>query len=284
VQIVFAGFKKAVVLMIHRLKTSLKEKIRSRLVSSMTCSVGPEVTVIYTPFKVGSTSMFERLVRPFFCTGGHYQALREGVPQECLHYTLKCHSDGVLDLFKLREQLQSPIRRVITFVRNQGEIYLSAFFQDIDSPNLPYYFGSRTDVLAADAEDLSKHFLKIDWPALRHLQIMENMARVREYTTIDYSDDLKLITRDGFLARQGHSTNGEDVIVAAAHVGILSQPDRFRLFLRDLRYPWYIRQQIPLQHSANVGSKKWYADVYKQVKADPRVIEAIARWNEPFGI
>ena len=51
---------------------------------------------------------------------------------------------------------------VFLVYRNEIDLYISAFFQDIDNPEFEYYYGDVKDVFRADIIELINHFNNIN--------------------------------------------------------------------------------------------------------------------------
>lgn len=74
---------------------------------------------------------------------------------------------------------------VFLVCRNETDLFVSAFFQDIDNPEFDYYYGDREKVLESDVDDLIDHFNKIDWKKYNHLNVDYYVELIRKYFDVE---------------------------------------------------------------------------------------------------
>lgn len=236
---------------------------------------GPEISVVFTPYKTGSTTMFDRLSKPRFCAGGHgHSHVDIAAPRNLAHFAIKCHS-GNRNLGMLRKQLDRPIRRIITLLRPQKEIYVSAFFQNISDTGYSYSYGSRAEVLNASVDDLVDHFMNIPWEIFRHLQISENAREIENYCGVNYFDALPLNHELGFAILPGHF-GGDETMIAVADVRVLDDITKFKRFWRRLELPWLMRCQPISFVDSNTSRAKWYSEKYTAFRNSAAIIDYLA--------
>lgn len=238
---------------------------------------GNQISVVYTPYKVGSTTLFDRLCEPRFSAGGHIQTIND-VPPPVVHFTVKCHS-GDTSLAEVRERVQRPFERILTLVRPVSEIYVSAFFQNICDPEYDYHYGTRDDVLCASTKSLVDHFMSIQWSSHRHLQPSYNAKSINDYCGVDYSGDFLRDTSDGFRVYHGNSNDG-DVMVAVAMMDVLRRRDRFRKFIGSLRLPVHFRLRRISMSRSNLSASKWYSDKHRALMSHPTIEKLLAEKRE----
>lgn len=235
-----------------------------------------QITAIYSPYKVGSTTLFDRLCHPRFCAGGHVRVV-SGPPPKVLHFCIKCHS-GNFTLDELRTRIGQPIHRVITLVRPVRQIYLSAFFQDLTNDSYPYFFGTQEDVLNASIEELVNHFLGIEWESYSHLQVKCNAMQIKGFCGVDYTQDFLPEARESFKVYTGASNDGP-VQVAVAKMSILSDEIEYPRFIKALKLPLAIRVQRFSNSESNLAEDKWYSEKYAAVKKHPRIVSYLTSQN-----
>ncbi len=238
---------------------------------------GPEISVVFSPFKTGSTTTFDRLCKPRFCAGGHSNAF-VAVPRDVIHFTLKCHS-GDTHLGTLREKLGRPIRRIITLLRPQKEIYVSAYFQNISDAEYSYSFGTRDEVLNSDVNDLVDHFFSIRWESLRHLQIRENAREIEEYCGVNYFEALPLVEPSDFAILSGHAGT-EETMIAVADVRILDDAKKFKMFWSSLKLPRLMNFQPIASMNSNTGRSKWYSEKYAEFRNAKSIHEYLSQSDD----
>ncbi|EMI56487.1 hypothetical protein RSSM_02078 [Rhodopirellula sallentina SM41] len=239
--------------------------------------MGSQISVDYTPYKVGSTTLFERLCEPRFCAGGHLQAIKEK-PPAVAHFTVKCHS-GDSTLPEVWSLIQRPFQRIITLVRPAREIYLSAFFQNIDDSNYDYHFGSRDSVLNASTQSLADHFMSVPWNRYPHLQFSHNAQAIEEYCGVDYRNDFLGFPKTTFHVYHGNTEDGA-VMVAVARMNVLRHRRTFCKFIESLGLPFPFRTSKISMLSSNVSASKWYSDKQKALIQHPAIVEFMSENRE----
>lgn len=180
--------------------------------------------IVFTPFKTGSTSICVSL-------------------QKAGHGFAKIHTETELAALDLSEY-----DALITCSRKQSEIYASAFFHDICSRDVPYYYGTRQQVLEATPEQLLRHFSRFDWTSFQWLNFEHHAEAIRKRTGIDPT------------LRFGQCVS---VFRSSACPVISFRTDRLDdcfdtgCLLAGLG-------RIPLSGHENVGTDKWYSEKYHQ--------------------
>jgi hypothetical protein len=230
-----------------------------------------QLTMIHTPYKVASTTLFDRIVQCRGSTGGHHQLLTGPIPKVRL-FTLKSHS-GRRKLAELEGITGVPAKRIITLIRPQKEIFVSAYFQDIDDTRFPYFFGSRSEVEKASAEVLVEHFLGFDWNACPHLSIAQNAAEIEEFCGVSYLADVANIK--SYCVYAGKRRENA-VLVGVGTLRALNDGREFRRFMRELRFPLFLRLQLRASTQSNLSSEKWYRSKIAEFRAHPAMVKFLA--------
>lgn len=114
--------------------------------------------LILSPFKTGTTSLFA---------------------------TFKSNNVDVIKLHDIDETFHTDYSHIFLITRNQKDLYLSAFFQDIDNPEFEYYFGTQQEVLEADISDLISHFNRFDFSKYSHLDINHYLDLLKKYFKVN---------------------------------------------------------------------------------------------------
>jgi hypothetical protein len=142
---------------------------------------------------------------------------------------------------------------VVSLIREFLPRNISAFFQNCDnSGNPPWYFGTRDQILAAPIEDLLEFFRK------RHTNYVSALIK-------RWPKRFNRATGFPVLEREFDSERG---------VGAYQEPGRPKVFFcqtEKLNDNWdVLRRFLGLSTFAmtvtNEGSRKWYADIYRDFK------------------
>ena len=138
--------------------------------------------IINTPFKVGSSSLSGILCDNFnftqiwqeryqsFCKGGRDRLRNKNI-------ILRGHK-------KLNINLKHKFKVWFTLIRKPTDIYVSGYFQDIDTKKYPYFLG-RTKVEEISSEKLLEHFLSYKWNNFEQFSFDFNFKQILQYTGID---------------------------------------------------------------------------------------------------
>jgi hypothetical protein len=146
-------------------------------------------------------------------------------------------------------------------IRKPTDIYPSAYFQDITSPNYPYFFGNRQKVLSAGPTRLVEHFLSHSWEKTKNCNYELFRDKILEYTGVDIFDGAT-DPATGFHIYEGTSVlTGKPVRVCTLRVDQLRR-DVLKGICSQLGLPAGRRLR-----RSNQATHKWYAKLYLEFKA-----------------
>ena len=216
-------------------------------------------TLIYTPFKVGSCSLYSYLRNNNITTGKWLKSQEIIDPDKLI--IIKLHSDT----YKIKEIINQHMPQfspniIFTIIRDPREIYMSAYFQDITNPGYPYYFDCADNVVSCDVNDLVNHFLSFSWDEYEHVNLYTCIKTLEEYTGIDIfgqsfdkTNKYKIYQNDKFK-------------LCILNIELLNNKEIIKQICNELGYPPEIIDGILLACGSNISSDKWYAEKYKEFK------------------
>lgn len=88
-------------------------------------------------------------------------------------------------LHDFNETLSVDYTHVFVVSRNPHDLYISAFFQDIDNPEFEYHYGTKEQILNATTDELISHFNNINWERYNHLNINYFLQLIKTYFNVD---------------------------------------------------------------------------------------------------
>ena len=172
--------------------------------------------------------------------------------------------EGVqLHSYSAEDQAKYPLSEfsgVINIRRSAPERYWSGFFEDIDQPAYPYFFGTKEKVLATPIEELVNHYKKFDWETYGWLN-NEHF----DFVLADLFDIHSVPDRMGISLFRSSGTSdrplGRTIPVA------LMWTEDLNLWSETLADFFGIQGmgQIEKHHS---GDEKWYAAKYRLFKEE----------------
>jgi hypothetical protein len=211
--------------------------------------------LIFTPFKVGSTTLFHHLRDLPGFTGCWCHSVRGRDFRE--NFVVKSHYRSIVALCQ-KHQLHWDV--IFMLIRKPTEIYPSAYFQDITSPKYPYFFGNRREVLSAGPLRLMEHFLSHAWEKSKNCNYELFRDRILEYAGIDIFDGAT-DPATGFHIYEGTSVlTGKPVRVCTVRIDQLQQAVLERIY-SQLGLPFN-----PRLRRSNQARQKWYAELYSEFK------------------
>ncbi len=228
--------------------------------------LGNQISIVYTPRRVGSTKLFDRLCESRFSGGAHLREI-QNIPATMAHFTVKCHS-GNLSLDEVRDTVRRPFQRVITLVRPVDEICVSEYFHYISNPESDYHFGTRDEVLNATTESLAEHFLRVQWNSYPQLQPSQNARAIAEYSGVDYSAEFLESDSVPFRIYHGGCKDG-DIMVAVARMDVLDRRNTFQHFLDVLGLPVQTQRKKRTLSCSSLSARRWYRDKQEALTQHP---------------
>ncbi|EMI56485.1 hypothetical protein RSSM_02076 [Rhodopirellula sallentina SM41] len=232
--------------------------------------LGNQISIVYTPHRVGSTKLFDRLCESRFSSGADLSDI-QSVPPTMAHFTVKCHS-GELGLDEVRDCIRRPFQRVLTLVRPFDEICISEYFHNISNPDSSFHFGTRDEVLNASTQTLAEHFCGIDWNSYPQLQPRKNATAIAEYCGIDYQEDFLDSTPPAFRVYHGAARDGE-LMVAVAQMDVISRRDTFREFINALGLPVQTQPKKRVVSCPSLSTHRWCRDKQRELTQHANVVE-----------
>lgn len=210
--------------------------------------------LVYTPFKVGSVNLCYLLRNVGYKLLMHNDINKmNDWYNDNKQFVLKGHTIPMDNIFAQNKQYDIWF----TLIRKPTDLYISAFFQDIATPNYPYSYKSKEDVMNADNDDLIKTFLSHEWENYQPTSFHFNFDKIRNYTNIDLWS-LPFDKQKGYAI---HKTNNDKCkYVVVLNVDIMNDDRIIKLF-GELNIPY-----VPNKINKNVGNNKWYAKKYASFK------------------
>lgn len=218
------------------------------------------MTLIYTPFKSGSCTLYSYLLNNNITTGKWLKSDVQLDPNKP-NIIIKQHSD----VYNIHEIIQEHMpefkpKIIFTIIRDPREIYISAFFQDMDKPSYPYYYDNADNIMNTDINLLIKHYYKFRWSDYQHLNTHTCIKTLEEYTNIDiYGQSFDKINKYKI-----YKTN--DITLCILNIKILHNKLIIKQILKELNYDDEIINNIDTASQSNISSDKWYAEKYEEFK------------------
>lgn len=212
--------------------------------------------IIHTPFKVGSTSLSAIL-----CDNFNFKQIwqksyniffkRRRDKERKKNIILRGHE-------KLNVELKPKFKVWFTLIRKPTDIYVSGYFQDIDTESYSYYLG-KDKVEEISTEKLLEHFLSFKWNNFEQFSFDFNFKQILKYTGID-------IYKEEFNKEKGFSIYKspiKDIKVCVITLETLNQNIKEILF--ELGISKDKNKKINIQKKNN-GEEKWYKEKYIELK------------------
>jgi len=154
----------------------------------------------------------------------------------------------------LIQDWKSKVAIVFVPIRDQREIYMSAFFQDIDQPAYDYYFHEdRSVITRTGASDLIAHYNKFSWEDYEHLQYTGVLAALGE-------DPLQPDER----YRVSQSRTGKPTVILF-DIKWNNDFETIQSCFQSVAPLRAVKENIVAVNS-NIGNLKWYAKAYHEFK------------------
>ena len=141
--------------------------------------------LLCTPFKVGSTSLCKTIEKTFRIKRVWLRdaaKVKKVIAKE-KPVILKGHTTVPINALLSSQKIR--LSAWITIIRRPFEMIPSCYFQDIDNPDYPYYFGSRRVINRAPVSDLIAQFMAFDWQQWPPISFTYNFSKIRKYTGIN---------------------------------------------------------------------------------------------------
>ena len=209
----------------------------------------PQKIIVYTPFKVASCTIVHTLRRLGYIVRQQEQGQLDKYYRN-KYLVIKGH---VVDTASTIFSGNKKYDLWITIVRPPSHMYLSGYFQDIENPRYPYYFGDQEKIQNSNSQILMRHFLSFEWNKFRQYSFDYNFSEIKKHTGID-------IWNEPFNIDQGYQIYESNTDLCKKVCVIrFDQINNLRIInkmFNELRIPF-----IGLQND-NLTSKKWYGKIY----------------------
>lgn len=213
--------------------------------------------IVYTPFKVGSTSLVKTLKFNNKFKEAYMNSDLEILQKQYESYAkivFKGHTIPLSDNFLKNN---NKFDTIITMVRKPTEIYMSSYFQDIVSPGYEYYIGDKKKVLTTPTSKLINHFLSFNWNKFNQCSFNYNFNQIKKNTNID-------LWREDFNKKLGFSIykskKNQIKNVAIITIDTLNKNRKFLKFMN------LIGVEKANALAVNTGVDKWYHEKYLDFK------------------
>lgn len=208
--------------------------------------------VIVTPFKCGSSTLSTILTKHYgYKLSWEKNKDNSDSYKKNKKFILRGHDK--LD-YKLLRYNKFDIW--FTIIRKPTDIYLSAYFQDINCKNYPYYFGDENKVLKTPTQELVDHFLKFNWDNFSQCSYFFNFQQIYNFTKIK-------IMNNTFNKTKGYSIYKSPVRKIKVVVLTIESLSKIQNILSELGFN--IEKNIE-NIKDNNADKKWYSEKYKDFK------------------
>jgi hypothetical protein len=263
------------------------------------------VSLIYTPFKTGSCTLYEILATNDMSHGVWINNTTN--PYAKYHFVIKAHppgssiseqliyfnsiynprcdlvSDPMSDPISdpMSDPMSDPISDpmsdpmsdsyivpdiIFTTIRNPLDIYKSAYFQDITCDAYDYYYGPMEVVLDEDVNKLITHFNTFKWDSYYHLSVYNTIKDLSEYTNIDILSESYDKEKGYKIYYSRRSADNKPIILCIINMELLHDRNRIAKLLEELKYPSEIINNSYIIEDSNIGSDKWYSSKYAEFK------------------
>lgn len=227
-------------------------------------------TLIYTPYKTGSSTLYHKLY------SGDKGLRVDNFCMETLdlqnidYFLMKYHSigfgiDEITNSFKALVGLEFYFDTIFTIVRNPIDLYKSAYFQDINFKDYPYYFGEKERILNADVDTLINHFKSFSWPDYMYLNIYYCLEAIGKYVNtnlLDYPFD----RNKKYQIIKGKNDDGQTVQICILRLDILNDEPCLLSAIQELYSDSDFIDRFMKKENINISEDKWYGKKYKEFK------------------
>lgn len=190
--------------------------------------------IIYTPFKTSSSSLQTTLNKNKI---------------KNIKYHNKCYQCPILDYnLDLKYFINDENNKIIiSLVRKPTDLYLSAYFQDIDCDSYEYcYSTNRDEILKTSVDELLSFFYTFNWKKYVYLNIEE---LVSEYEDLISKNEIKLIESTNYYKKYISKNNQQLYLVDSKQI---------ERFLKEIFNLKIINE--------NQSDEKWYKTKYLECK------------------
>lgn len=218
-----------------------------------------KVIWLYTPYKVGSTTFYNQLLLNYGFNGTWMNIINKGIGlhgfDNCDRVVFREHNTNNWTWF-----LHHPADFCVTLVRRPLDLFPSAYFQDIDKKNYPYYFGTRTNVTRSLPEELVSHFMKFDFSQFRYVNIERYFEEFKNYTGVDLWAT-EFDKRKGYnILKLNKTRYCRNMVVATMET--IAQTSKLKRLMREMGFGESSGKSV----FRNKASEKWYGLIYKLFK------------------
>lgn len=227
---------------------------------------GRKKLLVYTPFKVGSSSLSGTMEKTFGIKqiwqnepGRLRNAIIRAKP-----FILRGHTLDLKDVLSLPD---THFSAWITIIRKPLEMIPSCYFQDIDNPEYPYFFGTRRQVKKTKIQALREAFRGFEWERWPAVSYDFNFARIKAHTGLDLWQE-PFDRQKGFMVHKSRWGRFERVgVIRIDKIGDRSALFEFfsRLGLMDKTKS--DRSDICVKKN-NQSRTKWYGRVYERFTSE----------------
>jgi len=209
--------------------------------------------LLLTPFKVGSSSLIQILRANGYKIIWLHEKNKfvRAFHKQHQKVVIRGHTNVKVELLK---SLHFDL--IITMIRCPTDMYMSGFFQNITTKEMPFYYGNEQKVLNAKVSDLKEHFLSFNWETFDEYSLNYNFEQIKAITNVN-------IWNEPFNKEKGFSyykvNNNSNLLVLSLNA------------LKNIHHIIYKQYKISLRHTNivnNIGQVKWYAKVYKEFKKE----------------
>ena len=213
----------------------------------------PKKIIVFTPFKVASCTIVHTLRRLGYIVRQQDQGQLDKYYKN-KYFVVKGH---VIDTESTIFASDKKYDLWITIVRPPSHMYLSGYFQDIENPKYPYYFGDQQKIQNSNSQVLMKHFLSFPWNKFRQYSFDFNFEEIKKNTGVD-------IWNEPFNIDQGYQIyNSKTDLCKKVCVIRFDQINNISIIAKmfnELRIPF-----TGLKND-NLSIKKWYCKIYAVMK------------------
>ncbi len=218
--------------------------------------------ILCTPFKVGSNSMLRILQCNYSFSWIWTNSGKEKVDKKYHQKKRFILRNHVTQLEPILVDKDLKFDCWITIIRKPYEIYPSGYFQDITTPDYPYYFGNKQRVNQASTQVLLNHFLSFDWSTFNQTNYHYNFEKILQFTGVNiWEKDFNKLK--GFSVYPSKKSNVKRVGVI--RFDKLNDRDTLLEFFREIKII-SSRNAIVIKKN-NLSHHKFYYSQYERLLA-----------------
>lgn len=199
--------------------------------------------IIITPFKVGSSSLSINLQKNY----GYIQ-----IWEQKSFFKKYINHNGVIlrghTAINYEFMNKKKFDIWFTIIRKPTDIYISGYFQNINSKNYKYYYGSKQKVLDANTNKLLAHFLSFEWNKMIQFSFDWNFNEIFKYTGIN-------IFNEHFDIKKGYSIYKSKIKnIKVCVITLKELNNKMNQIFQELG----ISHKNKIVIKANLSTNKWY--------------------------